>query len=290
MKTQSDNTNISILHIDLEKQEYAKKSYPDLARYVGGIGVASKTILDHLDLDPVVFAIGPLNGYFPFASKAACTFLHNGKFHDTYVGGRLHSRMRFTGVDVISFENKSETPVVLSIVDNEVIFHNENTDQTALGVFGQRSIVSHSKEGMLADNHFLFGDKSLSEKLVSKNVVGFVVSGTQNYKVDRSDKYKKQYREILARTSDMLVPMGTHPSCSHCPMGCNKARVGENNGNFLVHSLVSCIYSEKIFGDLGVVFASLSSIGYDYQHEDLEALPGMVADNIKRIYEKVSNS
>jgi len=285
-----DNTNISVLHIDLDKKDFAKKSYPDLVKYVGGIGVSSKIILDNFDLDPVTFAIGPLNGYFPFASKTSAAFVDGGKFYDTYVGGRLHSRLRFTGLDALSFEKASANPIIVSIVDNEVSFLPADTDITTLGVFGKRSVVSHEKDGLTTDQHFVFGERNLSDMLLAKNVKGFVVSGTQSYKVDRTDKYSKQYEEILSKTSEMLVETGDFPSCSHCPMGCSKARVGESDGNFLVHCLVSCIYSEKIFGDLGVVFASLSSIGYDYRHEDLEALPSLVAENIKKIYEKISHS
>src|SRR3989344_2093869 len=128
-----DNTNISVLHIDLDKKDFAKKSYPDLV---------------------------------------------------TYVGGRLHSRLRFTGLDALSFEKASANPIIVSIVDNEVSFLPADTDITTLGVFGKRSVVSHEKDGLTTDQHFVFGEKNLSDMLLAKNVKGFVVSGTQSYKVD----------------------------------------------------------------------------------------------------------
>lgn len=298
--------NISVLHIDLEKKEFVTKAYPDFRTLIGGVGVASRLVLDHYYDDPIVFAVGPLNGFYPFASKTCAAFLSNDptnpvfdpatpitetpiNFVDTYGGGRLSTRLKFAGIDAIIFEKKSYEPLSLSITNGDVLFLSYETEPSALGIPGKRSILTLSDDSVKIERSFSFGDKRLAHKLLKAGVISVVVSGTQSYKPENFVRYEREYYDILNKVPEMLVQSGSHPSCSGCPMGCSKASVGENGGNILVHSLVSCIYSEAIYSKIPVVFASLGALGYDYTHEELEALPGLVYSNIRKINEKTAH-
>ena len=280
----------TILHVNLEKKEAVTKSYPDLRNFVGGFGLSSKLTLDYIESDPIIFSIGPLNGLFPFASKTCCTFLADGKFIDTYVGGNLSSRLRFTGVDAIVFEGESLGPVAVSITDTEVTFSAPDTDTDMLGIPRKRSVLDATGDKVVVDSYFAFGDQTLITKLRKKGIYSVVVSCSQDFALENLERYQKHYEEILGKSELMLVQKSDHPSCSGCPMGCTKASIGEVGGNVLVHSLVVCIYAEPIYNHIPTVFACLSSLGYDYRHEELEALPDLTHSTIEKIYEKIAGS
>ena len=280
----------SALHIDLTKKEFAIKSYPELREFVGGVGTASKLILDNIEAEPVVFSVGPMNGYFPFASKACAAFIDEGKFVDTYVGGKLSTRLSFCGMSSVVFEGKSSEPVLLQISEKGVVFFPENNDPKSLGTPGRKVVVTVSENEVGVSDYFHFGNEALARKLYDKGIRGLVVYGSLERSVENPIKYEKLYLEILGKVGSMLVTASDKPSCSGCPMGCDKSSVGENGGNVFVHSLVSCTYAEAIYSDIPTVFACLSSLGYDYVHEELESLPDKIYKNIRSIYEKIGNS
>ncbi|MBI4091530.1 hypothetical protein HY419_02125 [candidate division WWE3 bacterium] len=284
----------SVLHIDLEKKDYVVKSYPDLKPLVGGVGIASKIILDELDLDPVVLSVGPLNGFYPFASKVCAAYIKQGKFIDSYGGGRLSLRLRFSSFDAIVLEGQSKEPISVSIANKEASFVGSNVNIESLGAFGKFSRISVERESLKIDGTFSFGSDSdavsLAEKLKGKNVENIIISASDDYEIENRERYEKQYLDVLGKLNLMLISPGNNPSCSGCPMGCHKSTLGETGGNVLVHSLVSCIYSEEIYSNIPTVFACLNVLGYDYSHEDLENLPGLVYSNLEKIYEKAGGS
>lgn len=280
----------SVLHIDLRRKEFTKKSYPELKKLIGGVGVSSKLLLDSFDLDPIIFAIGPLNGFFPFASKTCAAFVDCGKFVDTYVGGRLSVRMGYSGMQAIVFEGRSSERVFVSIINGEVSFASSDSEITKLGVPGQRSVLEVCGDGVLVDRFFKFSEQSLAKKLVAMGVSGFVVSGTIETDIEKLVKYDNQYNEVLMMINEVSVAPSFNPSCSGCPMGCNKSLLGESGGDILAHSLVACIYAKDIYTKIPIVFACLASLGYDYVHEDLENLSDLAHANIGLIYEKISDS
>ena len=91
------------------------------------------------------------------------------------------------------------------------------------------------------------------------------------------------FHKIALATIRMTVTKSTKPSCSGCPMGCEKSRYGEIGGNIFVHSLVGCQFAERIYSDINTTFTCLNSIGYSYVHEDLENLPGLVEETLRLI-------
>ncbi len=282
--------SINILHIDLGRRSYTSKSYPELKKYIGGVGLASKLVLDHIHTLPVVFATGPLNGLFPFASKTCAGYIQNNRFVDCYGGGRLSTRINLSGYDAVIFDGVSIEPLSIVVSDKEVSFVSFETDPNTLGVPGRKSLVSTTNDGVLIDKYFYFGDKSLSERLKEKGVYNFVISATSDTALPRKEKYEKMYYEVLGMVDKMLIAPGDKPSCSGCPMGCEKSKEGEIGGSVLVHSLVGCGFAETIYSSVSLVFGCLNSLGYDYVHEDLEALSSLVYSNINEIYEKLSDS
>lgn len=271
------------LIVDLATQNSEVKSFSDLNKYVGGIGTGLKLFEMYKESNPVVFSIGPLNGFFPFASKTSAIVSDEGVIEDLYVGGNLSLRIKFTGVDSIVLCNDSAENIILDITNTSVLFKPENTDVNSLGLPGKRSRINSSGKDLLVQDYFSAPENFLENALHHKKVLGMCVTGTETYKPQNFSSYEKLYYEILSRKNELRVEPGIYPSCSNCPMGCGKSKVGEIGGNVLVHSLVACHFADKIYSDIGVVFSCLNVLGYDYTHEDLENLPKLIEDTIKKV-------
>jgi aldehyde:ferredoxin oxidoreductase len=68
---------ISVLYIELDKEEYRYEKREDLLKYIGGTGLAAKLLDENIKPDclpldpcqPIVFAIGPLSFVMPVCTK-----------------------------------------------------------------------------------------------------------------------------------------------------------------------------------------------------------------------------
>ncbi len=272
----TDTQHKKILYIDLTNREAEVKTLTDLYKYVGGVSTGLPLLLEKIDRDPIVFSTGPLNGFFPFASKTSVVFHSSGVVEDLYLGGSLSTRLKFAGIDSIVLFGKSDEPILLDILNEEVTFRNPESDPiSGLGLPGKKSEFKPVRRKFFLDDYFLTPESFLDDKLLQKNIFGLVVTGTKTFEIQNSQKYEELYYKILGRCNELSVEKSTHPSCAGCPMGCAKSRTGEIGGNLLLHSLVACAYAESIYSNIGVIFSCLNVLGYDYTHEDLEALPSL---------------
>jgi aldehyde:ferredoxin oxidoreductase len=271
------------LIIDLAKKTFEVKSFGDLRNYVGGIGIGLKLYEMYKHENPVILSVGPLNGFFPYASKTSVVLSDNGVIEDLYVGGNLSLRIKFTCMDAIVICNESEEPITLDIINSTVVFKPAETDLTSLGLPGKRSLLDFSGKEFLVQDYFSTPENFLEVSIRNKKIAGISITGTEIQKPKKFSSYEKLYHEILKKRAELRVEEGIYPSCSNCPMGCGKSKVGEIGGNVLIHSLVACHFADKIYSDIGVVFSCLNVLGYDYTHEDLENLPRLIEDTIKNI-------
>ncbi len=272
-----------VLTIDLNKKEAEVKTFVDLNKYLGGVGLGLKLLEMFSDRNPLIFAIGPLNGFFPFVSKTAVVLNDDGVIEDIYLGGSLSLRMRFAGLDAIAIFGRSDQPTVLDICNTDIDFLGEEIDIHNLGLPGKRSIIHFENNKLLLDDYFTTPEIFLEKIFTEKNIKGMVVTGTEIIQPSNFEEYEKLYNEILSKKDDLRVEMGTYPSCSNCPMGCGKSMVGEVGGNVLINSLVACQFADKIYTDIGIVFSCLNALGYSYTHEDIENLPKLIEETIRKI-------
>jgi aldehyde:ferredoxin oxidoreductase len=272
-----------VLIIDLEKKEAETKIFLDLMKYIGGTGLGLKLLEIYEEKEPLIISIGPLNGFFPFASKTSIVLKSDGLIEDIYLGGTLSTRMRFSGLDSILIHGKSKETITLDIQNTEVIFKKGDTDIQSLGLPGKRCLVEYGGKKVLADQYFTTPENYLEKIFEEKNLKGISLTGTEFFSPQNFEDYKKLYMEILEKKNELRVDEGGYPSCSNCPMGCGKSKVGEIGGNILVNSLVSCQFADKIYTDIGTVFSCLNTLGYEYTHEDIENLPSLIEKTIRNI-------
>ena len=134
-----ENDTLSrVLYIDLTKKKYFVKNRKDLfEKYLGGTGVATQLLLEEcpegIDAfakeSPIIFAVGPLTGAFPLASKTCAMFKspHTGDLGESHAGGRSAIAIRMAGYGAIVIKGKSEIPIYLSISNGKVLFKNATT-------------------------------------------------------------------------------------------------------------------------------------------------------------------
>jgi len=260
----------NILEIDLEKKTSQIKIRSDLGHIIGGVGLSMKLYQEFRSSKPLILSIGPLNGLFPFASKTSVFFGVKNKVFDYYIGGSLSSRMKFAKLDAIVIYGKSKNDVFLDIKNDEVSFLDYGIDFQSQGLPGRRSIIEFKTNKYLLDNYFRFSGSEADSFLIYKNIMGIVISGTHNIKIKDMEEYNRLYKDILIKYPLLTEKKDSFPSCSGCPMGCQKSVIGENSGNFLVHSIVGCQFAKRLFSNKDLLIACLNVSGYSYTHEDIE--------------------
>ncbi len=260
----------NILEIDLDRKTSVVKNRTDLAEFIGGVGLSMKLYQEFRAQKPLILSIGPLNGFFPFASKTSVFFGVKNKVYDYYVGGSLSTRIRFANLDAIVILGRSKGDVFLDIQNSEVTFLDFGIEFQSQGLPGRRSLIEFKTNKYLLDNYFRFSGSEADSFLNYKKIMGIVISGTHNFEVVDSKEYDDLYKEILKRYEFLTVKKDEFPSCSGCPVGCSKSNIGENSGNFLVHSFVGCQFAKKLYSNKDLLISCLNVLGYTYTHEDIE--------------------
>lgn len=278
-----DSSSKKVLFIDLPSKNYEVKTFPDLTDYFGGVALGIKLYEIYQKNDPLIFSVGPLNGFFPFASKTSVVFKQDDVIEDIYLGGYLSSRIKFCDLDVVVIEGKAQKNIGFSIENDSVSFFDDGTSFNNQGLPGKSSILQFNNKQLLLDKYFTGHENLLEKKFVDKNIFGFAVTGTKTFTPKKLDKYEEIYLDILGKTGELTVERGFFPACSGCPMGCEKSKEGELGGNVIAHSMAACGFAEKIYTDVGTVFSCLNVLGYDYTHEDIENLPTLVQNTLKEL-------
>lgn len=281
------NFSRQVLTIDLDQRQSSYSSFADLGHLLGGLGIGLELLRQNQEASPTVFSIGPLNGFFPFASKMSCLSLFPGKVIEAYLSGRTSLMMRFAGIDAIVIKGTSTTPLYVSVYPGGVVDFLEagTSPETFLksGIMGRRSFLFFSGNESLANNYFDI-EPEVGRKLFLNNLAGLSISGDAALPILKEKHYKELYLEILSRGGEIDVPYDGKTSCGGCPAGCEFSKLSEQKYELVLsHCLVTCGFSSRIYENVPLVFSCLNALGLPYKHEDLEALP----DRIKYIRQHI---
>ncbi len=135
------------------------------------------------------------------------------------------------------------------------------------------------------DNYFSLPDNDLNLVFKKKNISSVVVTGAKTFPVPSNEKYNEIYMDLLDNSKKLLVEKSGNPSCAGCPMGCESSHLGESIPDPLLNSLVVCSYAKPLFSNVNAVFSCLDSLGYGFNHEDLENFSQLVYDLLEEIKE-----
>jgi len=224
-----ENDTLSrVLYIDLSKKKFFIKDRKDLfEKYLGGTGVATELLHEECPEginafapeSPIIFAVGPLTGAFPLASKTCAMFKspHTGDLGESHAGGRSAIAIRMAGYGAIVIKGESEIPIYLSITNGKVLFKNATTlwgmkdgsiaarvmRQSEKGE-GLRAIfrIGIAGENMATfanvttETYRHFGRMGLGAIFGSKMLKGLVISGKHMIEVSNKKEYRTLYDKI----------------------------------------------------------------------------------------------
>jgi len=177
---------------------------------------------------PIVFAIGPLTGYFPLMSKTVCAF--KSPYHDQYTeshaGGRSALALRFADLDALVITGRAPRPSCLSVgsrrfevSDVEFMW---GLDVHAAGKLlrrmfpgsGHRSIFRIGPAGengaamacVNADTYRHFGRLGGGAAMGAKNLKGVVILGDRASQLPETKDYPKLFKEVYRKvtSTDMM--------------------------------------------------------------------------------------
>ncbi len=222
---------INVLNIDLARRQYSVEDRADLFQYyIGGTGVAINLLrencpkgADPLGPDnPIIFAVGPLVGLYPLASKTVAMFKSplTGNLGESHAGGRSAVSIRLAGYGAIVIRGASESPIYLSIKDTGVEF------KDASGIWGIASSVTTGRvvreletgagtrtimriggagENLVryamvtTETYRHFGRLGLGAVFGSKKLKAIAICGEMGLEVESRKEYRKAYDDIYHR-------------------------------------------------------------------------------------------
>ncbi|MHA1223325.1 MAG: aldehyde ferredoxin oxidoreductase N-terminal domain-containing protein [Candidatus Heimdallarchaeaceae archaeon] len=234
----------NILEIDLtEKKSEIYENSELFEKHLGGIGVAIELLSQNLgeNIDPlspentIVFAIGPLNSYFPVASKTCAVFKSplTGNLGESYAGGRLSTAMRFANLGAVVIKGKADSPSYIVHREGKTKFCNAGPirymyPNTAgriirqnIGYPGRRSVITIGPAGermvpyagAIVDRFRHFGRLGLGAVLGSKNLKGIAIIGDQPIYLENNTnyrEYRKIFTEIYKKTTETKLMSKYH--------------------------------------------------------------------------------
>jgi aldehyde:ferredoxin oxidoreductase len=238
----SSDTLSRVLYIDLTRRSFSVQARPDLFEVgLGGAGVGIRLLAEecppgtdpYAPGNPIIFAVGPLTGLFPLASKTVAMFKspHTGNLGESHAGGRSAVAIRMAGYGAIVIRGASSMPVYLAIDGSQVFFR----DATALwgtrsaytagsvlrereGGAGVRSIMRIGRAGenrvsyasVITETYRHFGRLGLGAVFGSKNLKGIVISGQRSLPVVDRRAYRAIYDEIFKAATQSPVMQKYH--------------------------------------------------------------------------------
>lgn len=177
---------------------------------------------------PLIFAIGPLTGYFPLMSKTVCAF--KSPYHDQYAeshaGGRSALSLRFADYDALVITGRAKKPSCLCVGAKHLELKDVhymwgkyvNTTGKMLrhmvGGSGHRSILRIGPAGeagfatacINVDTYRHFGRLGGGAVMGCKNLKAIVLQGDGVFQLPEGKEYSKLFEEVhkLLTATDMM--------------------------------------------------------------------------------------
>jgi len=230
-----------VLLVNLDEQKSKLVEFGDPKEQLGGSGLAAAlfSAYGHPELpashpdQPLIFAIGPLTGYFPLMSKAVLGFKspYHQQYAETHAGGRFALAMRFTGYDALVVSGVARTPSVLvvgrqklEIIDvhylwgKDVLATGKWLRRIHKGQAGHRSILRIGPAGerqvsyasINVDTYRHFGRLGGGAIMGAKNLKGIIVLGDSSLDLPEGKAYAELYKTIYQEVTQSPVMRKYH--------------------------------------------------------------------------------
>ncbi|MBN2239619.1 MAG: aldehyde ferredoxin oxidoreductase family protein [Dehalococcoidales bacterium] len=231
-----------VLYINLTNRSFQVKQRPELfEKYLGGTGVATALLHEECPENadpyspdnPIIFAVGPLTGLLPLASKTVAMFKSplTGNLGESHCGGRSAVAIRMAGYGAIVIKGSSESPVYLTLTGDSVYFRDASTIwgmQSSITVGriireneaggGLRTIMRIGGAGenlvryacVTTETYRHFGRLGLGAVFGSKKLKALVVSGKRSIPFDNSENYRELYKQLHQSATESTLMKKYH--------------------------------------------------------------------------------
>jgi len=232
----------NILYIDLSNNKFLIKKRQDLfEKYIGGTGVAIQLLQENCPKgcdplspeNPIIFAVGPLTGLFPLASKTVAMFKspHTGNLGESHCGGRSAVAIRMAGYGAVVIKGKSNNPTYLAVHDDKVHFRDASTLWGMESIFTAGRIIRENEPGaglrtimriggageklvsyacVTTETYRHFGRLGLGAVFGSKRLKAVVFSGKRSLHIKESKHYQNLYDEVYSSAVNSPVMQKYH--------------------------------------------------------------------------------
>jgi aldehyde:ferredoxin oxidoreductase len=167
---------------------------------------------------PLIFAIGPLTGFFPLMSKTVCAF--KSPYHDQYAeshgGGRSALSLKFADFDALVITGKAASPSALIVGSRQIALKDVHylwgTDLQVAGKIlrrmfpggGHRTILRIGPAGerqspmacITADTYRHFGRLGGGAVMGSKNLKAIMIHGDSSFSLPEGGEYTKLFEKV----------------------------------------------------------------------------------------------
>ncbi len=173
---------------------------------------------------PLIFAIGPLTGYFPLMSKMVCSFKSNyhGEYTESHAGGRAALSLQFSDLDALVIVGRAKQLSCLSIGANHLELKDatflRGTDAESSGKLirrmfksgsGHRSIMRIGPSGEVGsamacinvDTYRHFGRMGGGAAMGAKNLKAIVIHGDSDFSIPPGKEYSRLYKDVYQKVT-----------------------------------------------------------------------------------------
>jgi len=225
-----------ILRVDLATGKGSIEHLEGRDEVAGGSGLAALLYSRYGLMDqpwntegqPLIFAIGPLTGYFPLMSKTVCSFKsgYHHQYTESHAGGRLALAMRFADLDALVIVGRARRLSCLSIgirhLQLKDVEFMRGVDADSAGKLlrrisgegaGHRSILRIGPAGEIGspmasinvDSYRHFGRMGGGALMGAKNLKGIVIHGDGECPQPVGSLYPKLFKEIHGQVTSTMM-------------------------------------------------------------------------------------
>jgi len=208
--------------------------------WMGGTGVATRLLTQECPdgtaplspENPMIFSIGPLNGYFPVITKTVAMFKSplTGNMGESHGGGRFFQAMNSAGISALIIKGKSDRPCYISIHNDDVAIKQAGsiwgqsalaTDRILREAEKDRGKVSIARIGpagermsryaaVTVDSARHFGRMGPGAVFGSKNLKALVIGGNRSLPILDKKEFNRLYKEIYTEIKDSSLMKKYH--------------------------------------------------------------------------------
>ena len=173
---------------------------------------------------PLIFAVGPLSGYFPLMSKTICAFKspYHNQYTESHGGGRSAMALRLTGLDALVLIGRSPAPCFFEVSGNHFqardcgflwgqdVFETGKILRRMSKGSGHRSILrigpagenGIAMAGVNVDTYRHFGRMGGGAAMGVKNLKAIILHGDAILPLPKGNRYSKLFAEVHRQVTD----------------------------------------------------------------------------------------